>query len=179
MAGGLNERGPVGGSGRLPPPSGFWNRDSPDRALFGSAARYPFMALEQPRDEHDYGVQPAPPPPPRPVLPTSMSLRSMVNSGPWEEEDDAYTDTDELPDRSIDRERLPPDSDHEVNRIPPPSSSGGHGHAGDPVALGYLTLEEAKVLFNLFLKNFNIAMPLLDPATHTHGMSITSCPRAD
>lgn len=112
----------------------YWNRASPDRALFGSAARYPFMALEPPREEP---VQPQ-----RPPLPASMSLRSMVHSE-WDDEEDSYSsDQDERP---------------------------AMGHAGDPLSLGYVTLEEAKILYNLFVKNFNIAMPILDPVVHTHG----------
>jgi len=167
------------GGGRLPPPSGFWNRGSPDRTLFNSAARYPFMALEPPsRDEPEHAA-PAPGQqhPVRPALPTSMSLRSMVNSEPWEQ-DEEYTDSDELDDRSAERERHP-DNDRDTYRSIPPSAAapvanggGSQNHAGDPVSLGFLTLEEAKVLFTLFMKHFNIAMPLLDPATHTHGTSL-------
>jgi hypothetical protein len=41
--------------------------------------------------------------------------------------------------------------------------------SGDPVSLGYVTLEEAKVLFNLYMKHFNIVMPFLDPPKYTHG----------
>jgi hypothetical protein len=96
----------------------------------------------------------------------------MVNQEPWEEDESGYTDSDELNDpRSSDRDRLM-ESERDVHGgIAPPSpvANGAQGHAGDPVSLGYLTLDEAKVLFNLFVKHFNVAMPVMDPITHTHG----------
>lgn len=108
-----------------------------------------------------------------------MSLRSMVNSEPWEEEDDGYTDSDELNDprgsehdRHVESER---DVYRDMRPVSPPPAVGAQGHAGDPVSLGYLTLDEAKILFNLFVKHFNVAMPILDPITHTHGTYSSHC----
>lgn len=119
-----------------------------------------------------------------------MSLRSMVNSEPWDgDEDEIYTESeaDGLPtelelerereQRERDREHLLRERNHSRERppsshgavLPPPPAANGHGHAGDPVSLGYVTLDDARILFDLFVNNFNTAMAVIDPVVHTHG----------
>lgn len=134
----------------------FWNRGaSPDRGIFSmsTVSRYPFMTLETPRDLEAIHAGPSRP---QASIPQSMSLRSMVHQEPWEgeEDDSVYTDT-EL--RHEDREaidRSPVDVRHDIDRRPASSNayaSNGHLNAGDPVSLGYLTLEEAKTLFTVYV----------------------------
>lgn len=167
--GGGGERGGGLGSRMPPPPVGggagapsFWNRGgSPDRGIFSSSnvSRYPFMTLEAPRDLESMHAGPSRPP--QPSIPQSMSLRSMVHPEPWEgdEEDSVYTDT-ELRHDDRDAERSPMDSrlgDNDHHRRPPSShayasNNGGQANAGDPVSLGYLTLEEAKTLFTVWVE---------------------------
>lgn len=142
---------------RLPPPHGapsFWNRGgSPDRGIFSTSnvSRYPFMTLDAPRDLETHHAGPSRP---QASIPQSMSLRSMVHPEPWEgdDEDSVYTDN-ELRHEEREIERSPIDSRLEAGDRRPASShayaSNGQANAGDPVSLGYLTLDEAKTLFSV------------------------------
>lgn len=78
----------------------------------------------------------------------------MVHPEPWEgdDEDSVYTDN-ELRHEEREIERSPIDSRLEAGDRRPASShayaSNGQANAGDPVSLGYLTLDEAKTLFSV------------------------------
>lgn len=217
-----HDGGASAGARSLAPPASnaYWNRTSPDSNLFAGVSRYPFMALEHPsrdrdrdRDrererDHDHphggaaggaigggiGGGSGHAAAPHGSIPQSMSLRSMVNSEPWDGDDDeGYTDSDEAADdivsaelerqrerererdrmmrereRDRDRSRERPPSSH-APIPPPPPAANGHGHVGDPVSLGYVTLEEARVLFDMFVTSFNPSLPVLDAIIHTHG----------
>ncbi|KAL1406109.1 hypothetical protein Q8F55_007792 [Vanrija albida] len=167
---------------RTPPPAGYWDRPrnaSPERALFN---RFPFVGLDNMPTDHDGGrdrergndrererdtsnqvrVQ------------ASMSLRSMVHAEPWDEADDeeAYSEDDRTEATrdgvagclGAERDH---DDHHAATHHHHAHIANGH-HAGDPVSSGYISLEDARVLFAAFIKHFNAAMPIVDPVVHTH-----------
>lgn len=117
-------------SGATPSSQSYWGRGSPDRSLFPGVSKYPFVAGDSSQDADG----PRGPPPM-----AQISLQNMVRGRPWDEEHDGdyYSGTDEEYVRERVSERAPMQS----------IISGAAG--GDAITLGYVTMEEARELFQL------------------------------
>ncbi|OWZ36828.1 hypothetical protein C351_04693 [Cryptococcus neoformans c8] len=98
-----------------------------------------------------------------------MSLRHMLGEEP---DDDGSVDEevsrDELLDEEVDGE-----SSRKRSRV---AVQKGSDLVDDPIRAGFVTEEEGRALFHLYLTHMNTSLPMLDPSFHTHNYVRESSP---
>lgn len=98
-----------------------------------------------------------------------MSLRHMLADEP---DDDASVDEEESRDELLDEEA---DGESSRKRLRVAVQKGSD-LVDDPIRAGFVTEEEGRALFHLYLTHVNTSLPMLDPSFHTHSYVRESSP---